>query len=100
MASRLRRRFFLMNYYMDWGWREEAREQYNEALKILRNHTIDMEHWSFVIPHLSIRQTARLSLVLTGRRAYRQALKLWLIRTGILNLMGKIYHLKRNHLRR
>jgi len=92
-ASRLRHHFFLLDNYIEWGWRQEAREQFEKALGILKNHSVDLTQYSFILPHMNISQLTRLSYTLVRHEQYRQAIGLWLTYMSIKARLCAIYRL-------
>jgi len=91
-VSRVRHHFFLLENYVQWGWWNEVREQFDKALALIRSHPIDWKQYSFVLPLLSFPQLRRLSLALARRGAYKQILGISLWRILILGPMRRIAH--------
>jgi hypothetical protein len=88
--SIIRHRFFLMEDYLKWGLKQEAREQFEIALSLTREKRIvdprDVRYlWGF-LPYFTPWQTVRFSMALAANNAPRQAVKVlvWRLSNGRL----------------
>lgn len=85
--SRIRHHFFLLENYAQWGWKNEAREQFQKALNLIRTNPTDWRQYAFILRILSLSQLFRLSLAQLKRGAPRQVMAIWLFRLNQFNFI-------------
>jgi glycosyltransferase involved in cell wall biosynthesis len=102
--SIIRHHFFLMLDYLRWGWRDEAKKQFETNLRLLSETRItspeDLSFLTGFATLFSFLQTARFVRVLSTNGARRQAVQILLRRLLPAQLVTKTRTLVKNSLSR